>query len=152
MDWIRRLIVWLFVWLFDWSFDCLIDWLIVRLIVWLIGWLVDCLIDQRWTDDASQQAQTTMTYPCNNFVQHVHFIRHSRSRFSCNRFFIVRLLKFFWHVVWNREEKSENRVPLHSWSYLNHTEPIQTVYLACAVWHQKSSHVTGEIWENWLCL
>ena len=42
-------------------------------------------------------------------------------------------------------KQSEKTVQRHSWSYLNHIEPIQAVYLACAVWHSKSSHVTGEI-------
>ena len=59
----------------------------------LIDWLID-----RWTYDTKLQAQTTMTYPCNNLVQRVHFILYSRSNFSCNKFLIFRLLKTFWNV------------------------------------------------------
>ena len=30
--------------------------------------------------------------------------------------------------------EKEGKKPLHSWSYWNHIEPIQAVYLAYAVW------------------
>ena len=51
------------------SIDRLIVWLNVRLIDWLIEQLTTLML----------QAQTTMTHPCKNFVQHVHFTRYSRS-------------------------------------------------------------------------
>ena len=47
-----------------------------------------------------------------------------------------------------KKRKEKNRLLLHSWLYFNHIEPIQAVYLACAVWLRKANHVTGEIWEN----
>ena len=131
----------LIVCLFDWLNDWLMDWLIGQLFDWLIGWLID-----RLTYDAKLQTRTTMTHPCNNLVQHVHFIRYRRSSFLCSRYFIFRLLKTFWHK--KEKKKSEKRVPLHSWSYLNHIEPIQAIYLAYAVWDWKSCHETAEIWEN----